>query len=651
MAVVVPSQLNDSYHPTPGEKAVYEQLCKLPQSYFVWYEVLIGERDYRPDFTILSAERGLWILEVKDWSIDAIKLADPKKFVIKTQNKTIDRENPARKCELYLNSLKEDLRPVEALLDDKGRLIVPIDYLVVFPNITRAEFEAHSLGRVIAPDRVALKDELSNLQAVLPARLSLLPIPLSEAQLKAIKTKLRPETTVEIEPHHSGQIIESVDAVYTVEVQHEFSIDSEQEYYMKTLGEGPRLLRGLAGSGKTLVLLMRAKMMVANANAIGQTQRILILCWNVSLANYLRQAFKGINIAFDDDPKDQITWDVSTSSVEIMSFMAWVRDLIDKKRVGFLAADTPNQFEKLNNHLMGIELREREKYDAIFIDEAQDFRLEWIKFLFERAVKGATPRDRNFIISLDNAQRIYRHQNDSKFTWAQIGIPLQGRSSVLRRVYRNSARVWMYAGFVLGNIGEYYQEDGKADSTLWFAPKQGIDPELIHCPRVEDQISSVIQVIRDVRQRGYALRNILIIYARKTIKHPTKDKQFALIDHLREHLKAADIPFDWISEDAGKKASFNWSKESVKISTVHSAKGMDAPVAIIVGAEGFGEDSDVEPDKLVYVALTRARECLRVIYSAVNPVTEELERAMLTYRRLYPRILQIEANSAKSICV
>src|SRR5688500_10853005 len=61
-------------------------------------------------------------------------------------------------------------------------------------------------------------------------------------------------------------------------------MDLAQEQLARSLGEGHRVIHGVAGSGKTMILGYRAAWL---AQALGQP--ILVLCFNVALAAKLRQ--------------------------------------------------------------------------------------------------------------------------------------------------------------------------------------------------------------------------------------------------------------------------------------------------------------------------------------------------------------------------
>ena len=125
---------------------------------------------------------------------------------------------------------------------------------------------------------------------------------------------------------------------------------------------------------------------------------------------------------------------------------------------------------------------------------------------------------------------------------------------------------------------------------------------------------------------------------------------YPLIENLMEKLDQKGIPYQWITEDNETKATFQWQDESVKISTVHSAKGMDAPVVIILGAESFksSEDDLEDEEKLLYVALTRAREFLVVLYTGDGDLIPKLEEAMKLYKRFYKHIIALEEHAKRS---
>jgi superfamily I DNA/RNA helicase len=68
-------------------------------------------------------------------------------------------------------------------------------------------------------------------------------------------------------------------------------------------------------------------------------------------------------------------------------------------------------------------------YEAVFVDEAQDFAPLW----FDVIRRLVNPRTSILFLAADATQRIYR----TGFSWRSLGLNVQGRTAVLRKGYRN----------------------------------------------------------------------------------------------------------------------------------------------------------------------------------------------------------------------
>ena len=88
-------------------------------------------------------------------------------------------------------------------------------------------------------------------------------------------------------------------------------MDLSQESIAKNIGDGHRILKGVAGSGKTLVLACRAKYL----KTIYPDYKILVVCYNNSLCNHLRQMF-------GDDFNEKI---------EVLNFHSLVKSVTNTK--------------------------------------------------------------------------------------------------------------------------------------------------------------------------------------------------------------------------------------------------------------------------------------------------------------------------------
>lgn len=637
MSITIPNSI-DADSATVGERKLFKLLKHLPKTSLVYYELMVGERDRRPDFVVIDLDFGVTIIEVKDWDLKAIEKVSPRSFHVRSfHNFTKEFINPDLRARQYVEDLREQLAARPELSDARGRLSVEVRYFVAFPNIRRQEFTEASLDKVMASDHVLLRDDLKD-EKIFASRFYLdykkLPIRLSREKWNAVRLALFPELKIPgSEQWFATPATGTGPIILESEAASEFGLDLAQEQVAKSLGDGPRFLHGIAGTGKTLILLYHAKLYSANGLASGQPRKILVLCWNISLAQYMRQAYGSMQVP-------------NAGEVEIIHFSEFARRLVQASGLRFPASKSRDFDAHLTDTLNKLEIPPEGVYDMIYVDEAQDFQKEWIEFIFNKLLRGK-PSRRNLIIAGDDAQHIYRNRDFSNaqgFTWKSIGIPMVGRTKILKKIYRNSARVFSFALAFNNTIGDYY--DGRAKTKIEFAPKRGFDPQLIHCPDLGCQVARTVELIQRLKDDGYSPRNAMVLYRWANVRGAP------LLQPLLSRLDEVKIPYQWITEDNTKKATFQWAEESVKISTVHSAKGMDAPAVILIGAETFlSKDSSSldDEEKLMYVALTRAREILTVLYTHEDGLVPRLQSAMELYKKYRKRILAAENQANREL--
>ena len=583
----------------------------------------LGERDNRPDFMAIIPSRGVVILEVKDWGKGTIRHAARREFEVKSRGGVyVHRKNPEWKSR-DLSCRCERITVNGRGIDRRAwTFSLPLAYLVVMPNLNPAGFDRLGLEQVLERRNIVFQDEVANFERFSARVLAALPEfkpALSARQVLTIRARLRNDVAIEVPPQMKESATVTTDRV----PEDVFLIDLEQEVLAKSLGEGPRLMRGIAGTGKTLIMLIRARLMASNAEAKNMRPRILVVCWNISLANYMRQIFdslQGIPL------KDK-------SGVQITHFMQFARALAMQHGVDFPRANEAQFEDKVSRLLSKLRIAAPECFSAIFVDEGQDFQVEWIHFLFHKMMQEREPKEKTFVVAADDAQRIYRAKD---FSWAKLDIPMRGRSRILRRVYRNSARVWGFAAFLFGNSLQAVYSDVTVGE-MEFAPKPGYDPLLIACDSLQAQVAKIVSLIQS-RPSQYLLRNILILYRR------ARQNGYAVIDDLESQLSKAGIDYQRITESNETKNTFVWADDCVKISTVHSAKGMDAPFVIVLGAETF-DDPDTNETKLMYVALTRAREYLAVLHSGDAGVVPQLHTCQRLYNRMKNTLIALEEKA------
>lgn len=88
MAIIIPTISSCSEKITAGEKRLARILeGGLSDKCTCWYDIPIGDKQHHPDFVILTPDKGLLFIEVKDWFVTKIKSAN--KTHIHTKPKTV----------------------------------------------------------------------------------------------------------------------------------------------------------------------------------------------------------------------------------------------------------------------------------------------------------------------------------------------------------------------------------------------------------------------------------------------------------------------------------------------------------------------------------------------------------------------------------
>jgi hypothetical protein len=164
MAILIPS-IGSCTFDSGGERRFAERLeAKLENDYLCWYNVALGPAAVHPDFIVFHPRRGLLILEVKDWRARTIHAANPTRFTIETERGPLEVDSPFEQARRYTHAavdvLQRDPQLVFPSGREAGKLKFPWSFGVVFPNLTRKQFDDGNLGEVIPPQRVICKDEM-----------------------------------------------------------------------------------------------------------------------------------------------------------------------------------------------------------------------------------------------------------------------------------------------------------------------------------------------------------------------------------------------------------------------------------------------------------------------------------------------------------
>jgi hypothetical protein len=601
---------------TEGEERVYRFLAavaKPDHEYTVWYTPDIDGRE--PDFVLLSDRVGLLVLEVKDWALSQIAKANPQRFELKMGGRTETRRNPLDQAKRYSRLLRQRIRKDHRLLSTdplhRGKLKIPVGYGVVFANITRSDYLEKELDTVCPADRALFWDDLDGSSCghpdttgrafteLLCGRFApLFPCRLGAQDRYVLKGLLFREVVLEI-PKRGEAAIDSEKVRERLRV-----LDNNQESIARKLGAGHRIVVGPSGSGKTLILAHRAALLRKYDRRI---KRILFVCYNITLVNYIRRLLSAKRV-----PLGEV-------GVDVLHFFELCAKVLGE----------PVQYEGEEAAYYDLVIQEAGarsaasalRYDAVLVDEGQDFSDDMMK-----VVTGLlNPATGNLTIAMDSAQNVYRRST----SWKQAGVTARGRVHVLRHVYRNTREIARFAERFAQRAptelpGELRQLELLPDLLAMHGPQ----PRLIRVEGVTAAIRLLPGVIHELQKvHGYPLSEFAVLYPTRFLEGKVA---VSLPEAVQEGLNGEGIVHRWASEDYRAKRSYDITTDSVTVSTVHSAKGLDFACVFLVGLDLMapGRWTEEQLVSLGYVAITRARHHLYVPWCERNLIVERMLGAL-----------------------
>jgi UvrD-like helicase C-terminal domain/Nuclease-related domain/AAA domain len=607
MATLIPTLSQCARRMTPGEKRLAERfMAKLEDDYLCWYDIMVGKRSRYPDFIVLHPRRGLLVLEVKDWKLDIIHSADKNGFTLITPNGHKVTPSPLEQARQCAQTIHTKLEADPLLREQKpgygDRLCLPYGYGVVFTNITRRAFERAQLDEIILGDRVICRDEMTEevdaelfqkrLWGMFTVHFKTV---LSMPQIDRIRWHLFPEIRI---PAQSELFESTQTQPATAQSLPELLrvMDLKQEQLARNLGEGHRVIHGVAGSGKTLILGYRCERL---ASAL--TKPVLVLCYNVALAAKLRSVMQEKNL---------------TKQVNVRTFHAWCRDQLRLYHVPMPAEGEAFFAEMVNAVMGGVEKGQipRAQYGAVMIDEGHDFQPEW----FRLVTQMIDPETNSLLVLYDDAQSIYEATSRRKFSFSSVGIQAKGRTTILRLNYRNTTEVLTLAyEFARDFLApEEAEEDGVPLVEPQSGGRHGPIPVIRRLPNLQAEAELIAKEFKALHRAGWRWRDLAIIYRSKFIG-----------ERVTAILRTAGLSVEWVGEEG--KRRFDPLSDTVKIITMHSSKGLEFPVVAIPGI-GYMPNANFkfeDEGRLLYVAMTRAMEVLLMTSHQDTEFVARIERA------------------------
>ena len=344
---------------------------------------------------------------------------------------------------------------------------------------------------------------------------------------------------------------------------------------------------GPAGSGKSLILMARA----IKLSQLFPAYRISFITFNQSLKRY-----------FQDELCEYTNILVETfgdfTSRRGNRFHFYYGKGKEKRSVSL--NQTEIDFKKARSDGIVRDI------DAIFIDEAQDFFPAWLRYCIE-----SQRRDRGGLtMAGDESQAIYR-ENDilsvaEEYELVRYELPV---------AYRSTKEILTVVEHL---SGIKHALDRSPNGQL---------PDLIYVDNTGKSDAMNDAVIRDLigllKHHGVRERDIAILVTNNYMRYKLRG---ALEERLKKEFKY-DVQVASIEKGAADQ--LNLDEDSIKLTTIHNAKGLEFSVVFLLGLDELSEDEENLPmvrkgERLVLVGPTRAKDRLFIYYSKMNSYLERL---------------------------
>ena len=329
------------------------------------------------------------------------------------------------------------------------------------------------------------------------------------------------------------------------------------------------LFEGAAGTGKTLLALEYAR------RASGNGSRVALLCFNRLLGEWLQEQTKGTGVTAG-------TWHGVVRDLILESRSA--NDFREDERKALRRGDTKALFAETYPFYADLALEELGiLFDVLVMDEAQDLCSQHILDVLNLFMLGGLAGGRWAIFGDFTRQALY---GGAKYPIATLSRRcdhfVRARLTLnCRNTRRIAEETTLVAGFDkppfrLGN-------------------ELGLPVEHRYWKRPADLVDSLTIVVDRLVKDQMSVEDVMILSPRRLensgLAEVERISRFPLVDISRG---IANV------------------RQSLKFSTIHSFKGLESPVVIIVDINQV--DSD-EPQSLLYVAMSRARSFLILMIS------------------------------------
>jgi len=435
------------------------------------------------------------------------------------------------------------------------------------------------------------------------------------------------------------------------------------------------IINGVAGSGKTLILIYRLRLLYN----IYPQKRYLVLTHNRPLNYDMQSRFARLNggklpeniewftfngWCYHYWPREREKWiepirikyreqiadeirkrylqDMSISTAMFLSEIDWIKDQLPMSQEAYL------QMERRGRGF-GLTVEQRRRVYEAFLAYQQKLAeqgiLDWGEVpqkMWQYLENGVVMPPYYDVVMIDEAQffaplwmhivkKLLKPGNSHLFivadptqgflgrggSWKSLGLQARGRTHTLRKSYRTTFEILQFATlFYRFRLGED-DEEGILAPDLLNMPN-GVLPEILLMPSPQDEIVRVANEVKEFVARGLPKKHLLLL-------HTSQQGVNALINAINSRL----------GKDAARDAKSDYPGDYVRVTTLNAGAGLESPIVFLVGLRDLFEQeqslrlSDEEREMLIkdntrklYMAITRAGQ--RLVLTHVGELPEVL---------------------------
>lgn len=520
---------------TQSERAVWESLAaQLPANAFLIANLRLSDRNknHEIDLLVLLPEQGALVLEVKgagvEWDLE-------RGWTIQRNSRRV-RTEPVEQARdaMYAARTRVENDP---RWGSRARIRWGHGVVTPFTEIGE-DFDPPDLPRWALHDRTD--------QGVLATRLST-QLALTQHKGTSIPTAGDVPLLAEILTRPRGVVHDVLAAS-----EERAAVADQLTLEQSVLLGATRLLRrvevrGGAGSGKTILALAQAKELTRGSDG-RSPERVALLCYSIGLAEHLRRQVSA--------------WAPRERPAFVGTFhdfgRQWGADTGARTDSEFWEVRLPREMARLAS-----ELSRAQRFDAILVDEAQDFADSWWP-----AVLGAL-RD-------ESASGLYLYSDENQRLFARYGeAPVPLVPLVLDHNLRNTRQI--------------------LDAFSSLAPSRmrarGIDGARVRFvpSTVEDALDAADQCVEDLLAQGWPQEHVCLLTTGR--RHPVQV----------ERAGGDDQEAYW--------RTF-WDTDDVFYGHVLGCKGLERRVVVLCINDDAGRERSRER---LYVGMSRATDLLVVV--------------------------------------